>query len=63
MTQDMSRPKTKHELMIVALQQRIGEMAANYEGQIASLRADLTQLMEINDIANSSGELEKEVGN
>jgi hypothetical protein len=39
--------KTKNELMIIALQQRIGEMTANYEGQIASLRADLTQLMEI----------------
>lgn len=56
----MTKPKTKHELMIVALQQRIGEMAANYEGQIASLRADLTQLMEINDIVNSSKEPEKE---
>ena len=43
----METPKTKNELMIIALQQRIGEMAANYEGQIASLRADLTQLMEI----------------
>jgi hypothetical protein len=46
-------PKTKNELMIIALQQRIGEMAANYEGQIASLRADLTQLMQINDIVSS----------
>ena len=44
-------PKTKNELMIIALQQRIGEMTANYEGQIASLRADLTQLMEIAKIA------------
>ncbi len=43
----METPKTKNELMIIALQQRIGEMTANYEGQIASLRADLTQLMEI----------------
>ena len=49
----MDTPKTKNELMIIALQQRIGEMAANYEGQIASLRADLTQLMEINDIVSS----------
>jgi hypothetical protein len=32
----MDTPKTKNELMIIALQQRIGEMAANYEGQIAS---------------------------
>ena len=43
----MSEFKTKQELMIIALQQRIGEITANYEGQIASLRADLTQLMEI----------------
>jgi len=49
----MDTPKTKNELMIIALQQRIGEMAANYEGQIASLRADLTQLMQINDIVSS----------
>lgn len=59
----MSEFKTKQELMIIALQQRIGEMAANYEGQIASLRADLTQLMEINDIVNSNSKSEKEAGN
>jgi hypothetical protein len=58
----MDTPKTKNELMIIALQQRIGEMAANYEGQIASLRADLTQLMEINDIVSSDAKT-KEVGN
>jgi hypothetical protein len=58
----MDIPKTKNELMIIALQQRIGEMAANYEGQIASLRADLTQLMEINDIVSSDAKT-KEVGN
>lgn len=46
-------PKTKNELMIIALQQRIGEMTANYEGQIASLRADLTQLMEIAKITET----------
>lgn len=56
----MSKPKTKHELVIIALQQRIGEMAATYEGQIASLRADLTQLMEINDIVNSNTATEDE---
>ena len=49
----MDTPKTKNELMIIALQQRIGEMTANYEGQIASLRADLTQLMQINDIVST----------
>lgn len=33
---------TKHDLVITALQQRIGELVANYETQIAILRADLT---------------------
>jgi len=33
---------TKHDLVITALQQRIGELTANYETQIAILRADLT---------------------
>ena len=46
----MDTPKTKNELMIIALQQRIGEITANYEGQIASLRADLTQLMDVQKI-------------
>lgn len=36
----------KAELIITALQQRIGELVANYETQIAILRADLTQLMD-----------------
>ena len=36
----------KAELIIAALQQRIGEMAANYETQIAILRADLTRLID-----------------
>ena len=33
---------TKHDLVITALQQRIGEIVANYETQIAILRADFT---------------------
>jgi hypothetical protein len=45
-------PKTKNELIIIALQQRIGELVMQYEATIASLRADLTQLMEVNDIVN-----------
>jgi hypothetical protein len=45
-------PKTKNELVIIALQQRIGELVMQYESTIASLRADLTQLMEVNDIVN-----------
>jgi hypothetical protein len=34
----------KAELVITALQQRIGEIVSNYETQIAVLRADLTQM-------------------
>lgn len=48
----MEQPKDKKELMIVALQQRIGELAMMYEGQIAALRADITMLSRINDISD-----------
>jgi len=34
----------KTELVVMALQQRIGEIVSNYETQIAILRAELTQL-------------------
>jgi len=34
----------KIELVVTALQQRIGEIVSNYETQIAILRAELTQL-------------------
>ena len=43
----------KVELVITALQQRIGEIVSNYETQIAILRAELTQL---NDIINKEKE-------
>jgi phage host-nuclease inhibitor protein Gam len=36
----------KAELIIAALQQRIGEIVSNYETQIAFLRAEITKLME-----------------
>ena len=36
----------KAELIITALQQRIGEIVSNYETQIAVLRAELTQAVE-----------------
>jgi hypothetical protein len=36
----------KAELIITALQQRIGEVVSNYETQIAILRAEITKLME-----------------
>lgn len=35
----------KQQLIITALQQKIGEMAANYETQIAILRAEITTLI------------------
>lgn len=33
----------KAELVVMALQQRIGELVSNYETQIAVLRAEITQ--------------------
>jgi phage host-nuclease inhibitor protein Gam len=36
----------KAELIITALQQRIGEIVSNYETQIAILRAEITQIVE-----------------
>ena len=42
----------KAELIIMALQQRIGELVSNYETQIAVLRAEITQY--------SQGQEEKE---
>ena len=36
----------KAELVITALQQRIGELVSGYETQIALLRAEITQLMD-----------------
>ena len=35
----------KTELIITALQQRIGEIVTNYETQIAVLRAEITTLL------------------
>ena len=36
----------KAELIITALQQRMGELVSNYETQIAILRAEITKLIE-----------------
>jgi restriction endonuclease S subunit len=41
--------KEKAELVVMALQQRIGEIVSNYETQVAILRAEVTQLMEEKD--------------
>ena len=53
----------KAELIITALQQRIGELTANYETQIALLRAEITLLMQEQEskeqaIADYNAELE-----
>jgi hypothetical protein len=39
----------KAELIITALQQRIGEIVSNYETQIAILRAEITTIMQDNE--------------
>ncbi len=44
----------KAELIITALQQRIGEIVSNYETQVAILRAEITQLMEKEKEKNNS---------
>jgi hypothetical protein len=36
----------KAELIITALQQRIGEIVSNYETQVAILRAEITNMMQ-----------------
>jgi hypothetical protein len=36
----------KAELIITALQQRIGELVSNYETQVAVLRAEITSLVD-----------------
>lgn len=46
----------KAELVITALQQRIGDLVAGYETQIAILRADLTQLMDDKDAKEKAAE-------
>jgi hypothetical protein len=40
----------KAELIITALQQRIGELVSNYETQIAILRAEITQMLDDNKL-------------
>jgi uncharacterized coiled-coil DUF342 family protein len=44
----------KAELVVAALQQRIGELVSNYETQIAILRAEITQLVEERDAKNAA---------
>ena len=56
----------KAELVITALQQRIGELTSNYETQIALLRAEITVLMQEKEnkekaVADYSSELESKL--
>lgn len=44
----------KAELIVAALQQRIGEIVSNYETQIAILRAEITKLIEEKDQKNEA---------
>ena len=58
---------SKEELIITALQEKIGQMSANYELQIAILRAELTKFVNENeekekDIAEYSSLIESKVG-
>lgn len=46
----------KAELVITALQQRIGEIVSNYETQIAFLRAEMTKLIEDQSLKNAAVE-------
>lgn len=48
---------TKAELIIAALQERIGQMSSQYETQIAILRAEVTQL---SDELNKKDNVQKE---
>jgi len=57
----------KKELIIAAMQQRIGELVSNYETQIAVLRAELTELTNLKQekekaIQDYSNSLEEKTG-
>lgn len=41
---------SKYDLVITALQQRIGEIVATYETQIAFLRAELTEAINLANV-------------
>ena len=53
----------KAELVITALQQRIGEIVSSYETQIAILRAELTQLSKIAESDKYAKEILEETNN
>jgi hypothetical protein len=51
----------KAELVIMALQQRMGELVSNYETQIAILRADYTRALEQIDNAKKEKDAKVEL--
>jgi len=48
--------ENKAELIIMALQQRIGELVSNYETQIAVLRAEITQYSQEKELKEKATE-------
>ncbi len=53
---------SKEELVITALQQRIGELSAEYEMKIAMLRAELTAMIDLqNEKEKASTEYSKSI--
>jgi hypothetical protein len=59
--------QSKEELIITAMQERIGQLAANYELQIAMLRAELTFITNENSdkekaLQDYSNEIASKVG-
>ena len=51
----------RSELIVTALQQRIGEITSNYEVQIAMLRAELTLIAEQENKRIASNEYSNEL--
>lgn len=50
--------ENKADLVIAALQQRVGEIVSQYETHIAILRAEITQMQSMINLANVAEENE-----
>ena len=50
--------ENKADLVIAALQQRVGEIVSQYETHIAILRAEITQMQGMINLANAKEENE-----
>jgi uncharacterized small protein (DUF1192 family) len=53
----------KLQLVVMALQQRIGEIVSNYETQIAVLRAEITQLSEEKNVKEKAKQEYPDINN